>query len=57
MGLIQCAEHCKFQIDGYCNLEKCSTVNSLNKNCPYFIPLSFDYTNSLSQTANTYKLK
>ena len=36
MGFIQCALNCKYQKEGFCNLEKCSTVNSVNDACPYF---------------------
>ncbi len=57
MAVIQCAEKCKFQNDGYCSLEKCSTVNSVNSSCPYFMPLSADNRDSLSQTSDTDKLK
>ena len=50
MGIIQCAEYCKFQKDGYCSLEKYSTVNTENSNCPYFI--SLDNRDGLSQTSD-----
>ena len=56
MAVIQCAESCLYQQDGYCGLEKCSFVSDLNSNCPYFIPLS-DKRNSLSQTSDTNKLQ
>lgn len=36
MGMIQCIENCKFQSDGYCNLEKCGKINSPQNDCPYF---------------------
>ena len=29
MGIIQCAENCKYQCEGYCTLNKCTAVNSL----------------------------
>ena len=35
MGLIQCAENCKYQSDGYCTLNKCTVVNSVSGVCPY----------------------
>jgi len=56
MGIIQCSEKCKYQTDGYCQLDKFSTVSTAKKECPYFIPISFNNGNSLSQTVNTYKL-
>ena len=56
MAVIQCAEKCKFQNDGYCSLEKCSTVKSVNSSGPYFMPLSADNRDSLSQTSDTDKL-
>ena len=55
MGIIQCSEKCKFQTDGYCNLEKCSTVGILDNKCPYYIPKLFDDRNSLTETSDTYK--
>lgn len=55
MGIIQCAEDCKYQIDGYCNLDKCSTVNSLENSCPYFISRSLNISDSLRQIGNTDK--
>ncbi len=57
MAIIQCAENCKYQFDGYCNLEKCSTVNLLNRDCPYFLPRSADIGNCLFKTPDTYKFK
>lgn len=56
MNLIQCSEICKYQIDGYCSLEKCGLVSSTEYDCPYFVELSLDKRNSFSQTANTDKL-
>lgn len=53
MGIIQCAEYCKFQKDGYCSLDKCSTVNPENTDCPYFV--SLDNRKSLSETSDTDK--
>ena len=38
MGIIQCAENCKYQCDGYCTLNKCTAVNSLSGVCPYLQP-------------------
>lgn len=37
MAIIQCAENCKFQLDGYCSLDKCSNVNSLENACPHYV--------------------
>ncbi len=56
MGIIQCAENCKYQTDGYCNLDNCSTVNSLDNPCPYFISRSFNKADSLFQIGDTDKL-
>ncbi len=56
MGLIQCSKQCKFQSDGYCQLEKCSTVNSVSNDCPYFIDLSLNDRNSLPEGSNTDQL-
>lgn len=36
MSLIQCALQCKYQKEGYCRLENCSTVNSKSTVCPYY---------------------
>lgn len=56
MGIIQCAENCKYQIEGYCNLDKCTTVNSLDNPCPYFISRSFNKGNGLREIGNADKL-
>ncbi len=56
MGIIQCSEECKFQADGYCCLEKFSTVSTFKKECPYFMPISFNDRNSLVKTSNANKL-
>ena len=53
MGLIQCALNCKYQLDGYCNLEKCSTVSSKSNDCPYF--KSADNINGFLKTSNADK--
>lgn len=57
MAVIQCAESCRYQQDGYCNLEKCSIVSDLNSSCPYFLPILSNNGNSLSQTSDTHKLQ
>ena len=36
MKMIQCAFDCKFQKDGYCELDKISVVNSISKACPHY---------------------
>ena len=56
MGIIQCADLCAFQIDGYCALEKCSTPKLFESDCPYYVPKSLYNFDSLSQTANSNKL-
>jgi len=56
MGIIQCAENCKYQIEGYCTLDKCSNVNSLENSCPYFVDRLFNESNSLLKIADTDKL-
>lgn len=56
MGIIQCAENCKYQKDGYCNLEKPTTVGSIDSSCPYRIPKSFYNSNCLAKTPDTDKL-
>lgn len=56
MGLIQCAEDCKYQLDGYCNLEICSNINSVENICPYYISRLTNNGKSLSQSSDTYKL-
>ena len=53
MGIIQCAEKCGHQLDGYCQLEKCTTINSPSGPCPYFLPLSLDKFKGISQTTTT----
>ncbi len=55
MGIIQCAEDCRFQIDGYCNLDKCSNVNSLENSCPHYISRLTDNRKCLSKISNTNK--
>lgn len=56
MEIIKCAEGCVFQEDGYCTLEKLSTVNTNKAGCPHYLPKLFDYRNSFSETADTDKL-
>ena len=56
MGLIQCAEDCKYQLDGYCNLEICGSVNSPYHICPYYLPRLTNVGKSLSECRNPDKL-
>lgn len=56
MEIIKCAEGCVFQKDGYCTLEKLSTVNTNKSGCPHFLPKLFNYGNSLFETADSDKL-
>lgn len=56
MGLIQCAEKCKYQKEGYCNLDKPSTVSLNNSVCPYYEPNSFDDGNGFLKTSDADKL-
>ena len=54
MGIIQCAENCKYQSDGYCTLDKCSNVNSTENDCPYFVNRSLNVGNGIRQIPNPY---
>ncbi len=47
MGLIQCAEDCVYQLDGYCGLDTVSGVNSIDKRCPHFLSRSADAANGV----------
>ena len=42
-SLIPCAKKCRFQKDGYCNLENISISNNLiqNRECIYFSPIEY----------------
>lgn len=55
MGIIQCAENCKYQQDGYCCLDKLAQVNSVSGGCPYFTEKSLDKGNSLGKSSYAYK--
>lgn len=55
MGIIQCAQDCKYQKDGYCYLDKCSVVASLDTDCPHFVQKSFDNTEGLFKTGSAYE--
>ncbi len=56
MGIIQCAESCKFQVDGYCVLDSLSAVNSTKNCCPYYLPALLDKRDGLPETFNTDNL-
>lgn len=56
MSLIQCAEKCKFQKDGYCSLEILGTVNANENGCPYYKTPSFDDSNSLFKASDSDQL-
>lgn len=49
LGIIQCAEDCEYQYDGYCTLETYTTVNSVNKVCPYLLKKSADNGNGINK--------
>ena len=56
LGVIWCAENCKYQADGYCQLNNFGTVNSLSGVCPYFTEKSLDKGDRLGETSYTDKL-
>lgn len=56
MGVIQCAENCKYQKDGYCTLEKPIAVNSVSGGCPYYIKNSFNESDCLGKLPYPDKL-
>lgn len=56
LGIIWCAENCKYQTDGCCQLNSCGTVNSLTGICPYFTEKSFDKGDSLGEASDPDKL-
>lgn len=56
MRIIQCAENCRFQADGYCSLESCTSINSTDHICPYYIPKISDSGYGLLKIADTDKL-
>lgn len=55
LGIIQCAEKCAYQKDGYCFLESAQKVNSINSICPYF--KSPDNRNGFLKTSDGDKFK
>ncbi len=55
MKIIQCAEICRFQNDGYCSLESCTNINSTKHPCPYYIPKLSQGSNSLLEIADADK--
>lgn len=54
MSIIKCAKNCKRQKDGYCMLEKMSTVTNVSGGCPHF--LAKDSGDSPLKTADGHKL-
>ncbi len=50
MGIIECAQNCKYQKDGYCLLETFGKVNTSDGGCPHFLPL-LDNGNCLTETS------
>lgn len=56
LGVIWCAENCKYQSDGYCQLNNCGTVNSLSGVCPHFTEKSLDKGDGLGKTSYTDEL-
>ena len=55
MEIIQCAEKCKFQRDGYCSLDKMSVINSVTESCPFFVADLFDNRKSFFEASDTDK--
>lgn len=53
MKIIQCAESCVYQEDGYCCLEEISVVNTVNSICPHYIEKSSDKGNGFSQSSHS----
>lgn len=49
-SLIPCGKKCKFQKDGYCNLEQITVLSNLTQDneCIYFIP--FEDKNDIKKT-------
>ena len=56
MGIIQFAENCKYQTDGYCELNRCTIVNSIDTACPHFIEKLSNKSDSLAKACNADKL-
>lgn len=51
MSFIFCSLECKYQIEGYCELNNVTTINSVSETCPYrILP---DNSNSLGKISNT----
>lgn len=50
MGIIPCALKCRYQYDGYCGLESCTTAGENGHICPYF--KSPDKIDSLSEASD-----
>ncbi len=56
MKIIQCAEACRFQSEGYCSLESCTNINSVKHSCPYYMPKLSEGGNGLLEITNADKL-
>ncbi len=54
MSIIQCAENCKHQKEGYCHLDKISVITNSTGGCPHFLAKSGG--NRLFETTNTDKI-
>lgn len=50
MGLIQCAADCKYQADGYCELEAVARVTDVTNRaqCPHYVRRSADQVERLA---------
>ncbi len=48
--MIPCAENCRYQKDGACELTKCTVVNSVKGVCPYFLERSADLFDRVTET-------
>ncbi len=55
MSLIQCDEACCYQKDGFCSLERFTTVNSVENSCPHFKPINLNQINGILKTSDTAK--
>lgn len=55
MKIIQCAENCRYQNDGYCSLENCGSVNTTEHPCPYYIQKPLNSSDGLLKIADTDK--
>ena len=56
MGIIPCAEPCRYQKEGYCELNRCTVINSVASACPYFLERSADLSNRITKPFYTDQL-